>query len=359
MAKAFWKNCFSQRGLGGRDGRSLFNIEQKRYGSTLPRGVVAYYYLLHLFLPYTSPNGHNMPARSRGWCFTIHYADDRIDEILLHLQLLADDNSVSYVVVGREVCPTTGSKHLQGYVNFVAATTFGNVRELLPQSHIERARGSPEQNRTYCVKDGDFEEWGTLPDSPGRRTDWDRYKDWLSGLDRVPTERELIEHNPALWGRYRAAMREMAAELVPRVQLREGELRQWQSSLLEELDGEADDRTITFVVDPQGGAGKSWFAGYVYGKRSDSQLLGPGRRDDVAHVVDVRRRVFLVNVPRGQMEYLNYGLLESLKDRIVFSPKYNSQMKILDHVPHVVVFSNEGPDQSKMSGDRYRLIELS
>jgi len=75
-------------------------------------------------------------------------------------------------------------------------------------------------------------------------------------------------------------------------------------------------------------------------------------------MVDVRSRIFLVNVPRGQMEYLNYGVLEMLKDRMVLSPKYESSMKILLNCPHVIVFCNEDPDMSKMSADRYVIHEL-
>ena len=90
----------------------------------------------------------------------------------------------------------------------------------------------------------------------------------------------------------------------------------------------------------------------------ECQLLGPGKRDDLAHAVDERSRIFLFNVPRGQMEYLNYGLLEMLKDRMVLSPKYDSQMKILRHTPHVVVFSNEDPDDSKMTEDRYDITHI-
>ena len=53
------------------------------------------------------------------------------------------------------------------------------------------------------------------------------------------------------------------------------------------------------------------------------------------------------------MEFLRYEILEMLKDRMVFSPKYASRMKFLHRVPHVVVFSNEYPAMDKMSDDRY------
>jgi len=45
-----------------------------------------------------------------------------------------------------------------------------------------------------------------------------------------------------------------------------------------------------------------------------------------------------------------------LKDRFVFSPKYDSKTKWLSNQPHVVVFMNEHPDMTKLSHDRYRII---
>jgi len=45
------------------------------------------------------------------------------------------------------------------------------------------------------------------------------------------------------------------------------------------------------------------------------------------HCVEINTHVFLFNVPRGSMQFLNYGLLENLKDRMVLSPKYDSKMK--------------------------------
>lgn len=78
----------------------------------------------------------------------------------------------------------------------------------------------------------------------------------------------------------------------------------------------------------------------------------------MAHMISPSKSVFLINVPRTQMEFLQYSILEMLKDRMVSSPKYNSRMKVLEQVPHVVVFSNEAPDLAKMTMDRYDVREI-
>lgn len=297
---------------------------------------------------------------SNAWTFTVQI-NDNYDEISLHLFLLSEADNVAYIIAGRELAPTTGQVHLQSYIRFNDRLSFRTVRGLLPQCHLERSRGNAKQNIDYCRKDGDYVEFGECPPidgCPGRRSDWDEYHRWCSEQSSEPTDRDIIDKFPSLFGRYRGACRVIARELAPRPILRDGNPRLWQQQLFERLQQPADDRTIEFYVDDAGGHGKSWFCGYAYSRIRDVQLLGPGRRDDLAHMIDVRTKVFLINIPRGQMEFIQYGLLEMLKDRMVTSPKYESTMKILHSTPHVIVFCNEQPDMTKMSNDRYVIVNL-
>jgi hypothetical protein len=293
---------------------------------------------------------------AKRWCFTIN---NYTDESLLHLSLLSEETRVEYLVYGRELAPTTGTPHLQGFICLTTPFTLTALRALLPSCHLENARGTPEQNRTYCTKDGDFDEHGSLPSGKqGKRTDWTQFRDWCIEQEVAPTNRDLMLIYPSLWGRYPHAVRAMADELCPRIILRRGQLLDWQSELDTRLDGPSDDRSVNFYVDHAGNSGKSWYCGYLLGKRNDVQVLGPGKRDDLAYIVDVTTKVFLFNIPRGNMEYLNYGLLESLKDRMVMSTKYVPVMKLIRECPHVVVFCNEDPDLNKMSGDRYNITNM-
>jgi len=95
-------------------------------------------------------------TRSRSFCFTwSNYPaehQDRLDEMLPR-----------YVCYGYEWAPTTGTPHLQGYLYFDNARTHRAVCGALPGVHITVARGTPDQNITYCSKDGEFVEFGTRP----------------------------------------------------------------------------------------------------------------------------------------------------------------------------------------------------
>ena len=48
------------------------------------------------------------------------------------------------------------------------------------------------------------------------------------------------------------------------------------------------------------------------------------------------------------MEFLQYQLMKMLKNRLVFSAKYGSEMNTLGATPHVVVFCIAEPDMSLM-----------
>lgn len=100
-----------------------------------------------------------MVQRSRAFVFTQQSWND-IDRDLL---------GARYLLYGRETAPTTGRKHLQGYVYFNDAKTLPSVIRKLPNCHVESARGSFTQNQVYCKKDGDFVESGDPPSDPVHR----------------------------------------------------------------------------------------------------------------------------------------------------------------------------------------------
>lgn len=96
--------------------------------------------------------------RSRAWCFTA-FGD------------ISDNLPATYWCYGVEKCPTTGREHLQGYIYFKNARTFTATKNLLGSTtHLEPAKGTAQENRDYCSKDGTFREYGEIP-KPGQRKD--------------------------------------------------------------------------------------------------------------------------------------------------------------------------------------------
>lgn len=116
-------------------------------------------------------------------------------------------------------------------------------------------------------------------------------------------------------------------------------------------------REIIFVVDVTGNIGKSWFAHYYCDIHSDSQIIIPGKKADMAYTIETGKRVFFLDCPRSkQGDYIQYDFLEELKNGYVFSGKYESRLKKF-RTPHVVVMMNELPDMMKLSEDRYTILK--
>lgn len=73
---------------------------------------------------------------------------------------------VDYAVIGREIAPSTGTVHLQGYVFLKKKMRRSQVSVLLPGAWLDIAKGSHTENFDYCTKGGDYKEVGQFPEEP-------------------------------------------------------------------------------------------------------------------------------------------------------------------------------------------------
>lgn len=136
-----------------------------------------------------------MSKRSRGFCFTINnYTDATID------QLAGID--ARYLCYGKEVAPTTGTPHLQGYLYFANPRGFAAVRALLPAgAHLEISNGSGPQNRTYCSKGGVFHERGDCPLDAREKGETEKAR-WgrIVELARLGDYETILSESPDVYG---------------------------------------------------------------------------------------------------------------------------------------------------------------
>lgn len=147
-------------------------------------------------------------VRSRAWCFTYNNYDDAALERCRNLC-----GAAVYGIIGKETA-ASGTPHLQGYVYFSSAKSFRSMRQVLASAHIERAGGSPEQNRTYCSKDGDFQEWGTLPQQ-GRRSDLISFREAIASSETPPTTEQLLEEHTKIFATHPRFMRQVIDHYHP------------------------------------------------------------------------------------------------------------------------------------------------
>lgn len=316
-----------------------------------------------------------MPSTQRvGFVFTLN---NWTAQNLQELRALANHADVKYACWSQEV-GATGTPHLQGYIHFREKKTTAFCHTLVSHASFMYAKGLPEHSRLY-VRKGEqskdewdlhktegpnygknltgFEEIGELPAKPGKRTDIDRfYEDVEAGWT---SRRELMNKHRNVFARYPKFVETVLAEFAPRPPAPDIVLRDWQQELHAKLVLPAHDRKVLFYVDHAGNAGKSTFALYLVSHRDDVQIIHPGRLNDMAYELDAEKRIIIIDVPRSQMEFLQYQFLEYCKNMLVPSHKYTSQTKFFRVRPHVVVFCNEQPDMNKLSADRYDIYSIN
>lgn len=110
-------------------------------------------------LPHVRPE-----LRSRNWVFTLNnYTEDDV----LYLSAMPFSGEPEHpvgVAFSREVAPTTGTPHLQGFMHFKNAVRPSTLHSLLQvQFYVAPMRGRMEENEAYCSKANSLEIFGEMP----------------------------------------------------------------------------------------------------------------------------------------------------------------------------------------------------
>jgi len=138
----------------------------------------------------------------------------------------------------------------------------------------------------------------------------------------------------------------------------EDNLFPWQSLLLDIFKNPPDDRSIYWYWSEAGKTGKTTFARYLH--RKFGFIMLSGKASDMKHAIVEYYKTnmatptgIVINIPRSvDSGFISYTGFEEIKDMFFFSGKYEGGM-VDGNPPHLIVFANEPPDQSKMSADRW------
>lgn len=124
-----------------------------------------------------------------------------------------------------------------------------------------------------------------------------------------------------------------------------------------------DDRKIYWFWDEKGCSGKSALCKHLKLKFGKSVMTCAGKTGDINYAVAERLNsghdieILLIDIPRSNIDYVNYGAIEKIKDGYVFSGKYES-CEVVFNSPHVLVFANSPPHVHNMSLDRWVIKEI-
>jgi len=149
---------------------------------------------------------------------------------------------------------------------------------------------------------------------------------------------------------------------TPLVKIEYADLRVGQKFLVNKYQEPEDPRfgrNIHVYVDVDGGWGKTittkYFIDQMYA------IVVAGKTADAAYAIAERIKlekpipIVIFDVPRGGK--CNWHSVEKIKDGCLFASKYESGM-LRFNSPHVVVFTNEWPDLSRLSADRWIVHDL-
>lgn len=149
---------------------------------------------------------------SKRWCFTIQVRDG--DDALASAPAYTDE--MAYLIYGKEVAPTTGQIHLQGYVRFTKRKELKTAKKCLPDgAHLEIAKGNEKQNREYCIKEGEFLEFGSYDEKEGqqgRRSDLEEVAEKIKAGSSL---KAIAEENPATFIKNSAGIEKLARLVQP------------------------------------------------------------------------------------------------------------------------------------------------
>lgn len=124
--------------------------------------------------------------------------------------------------------------------------------------------------------------------------------------------------------------------------LQDIELYQWQQEIKEIITQEPDQRKIYWYWEPDGGAGKTTFARHI-ALQHDIAYFIKAKESDIYHNYKGQRIIIFNLNSQINIERLNYGIFETLKDGILYSGKYEGKTLVFDY-PHIFVFANSPPN---------------
>lgn len=216
------------------------------------------------------------------------------------------------------------------------------------QLEVGEEDGTPHvQGSLKLKKKARWESFG-LPNT----IHWEKTKNPVAAFDYC-LKKQTRDGNDNFWF--------YPVNLIPRKLILIEKLRDWQQTVCELIDLDPDDRTINWVYDSEGCMGKTVFSKYLFAKKKAIIATGGGNKDIacllamlVAGGRDLNEvTTFVFNFPRST-EGVSYKAIESVKDGLMTSVKYESSTLVFN-CPHLWVFSNELPNISKLSMDRWKV----
>lgn len=146
-------------------------------------------------------------ARSKRWTFTLHnYTVEDEDRFAR----LFSDGDITHICYGKEVCPTTGTPHLQGYFELVGRRTLAGTKKVVGKRvSLRISKGTAAENKFYAKKEDDNIVCLGEPMAQGERND---LKSLMQDLKNGMPLSEVRDKYPTQYLIYGRRIKEVHAE---------------------------------------------------------------------------------------------------------------------------------------------------
>ncbi len=248
------------------------------------------------------------PRRIRNWCFTLNNPEKSDISSLISFA----DQKDQYLF--QEETGEEGTPHLQGMFLLKNKIAFSTLKTKFPKIHWEPMRNK-KASIEYCKK-AETRTGEIFTNMKIKR----KVDDPLDNLNLYP----------------------------------------YQSEILKIISTKPDNRTIHWYWEENGNIGKTTIAKHICMNHNALYLSGKG--NDIKYAVSEYLKkndlnVVIFDFTRSIENYISYESIESVKNGIFFSGKYEGGMCIFN-CPHVFIFANFEPNESKLSKDRWRITEI-
>jgi len=325
-----------------------------------------------------------MTQRKCRW--TINNYDEEIVNYLKNLPNI--NEKIIVLAFGKEVAPTTGTPHLQGYIRVKDPLRYTGFQSLLVNNKeitvwTLPADASEKSNILYTQKGSQsHEEWidkhetgpnfGVNADcflyNKNENKVYNKYEscmeDILNGSDLM----EITKKYPELIFKHRKNIMDTINMIKNEnnknklLEMNEAiVLRNWQQEIYDyclDLPSLTDvkARQITWIYDKVGRNGKTVLANKMVLNLNAVKFTNSSSKDIIYAYNG--EPIILFDLERTQEEKINYQVMESILDPIIFSAKYGSEIKYRASGGILIVFANFLPKLYALSLDRWRIIKL-
>lgn len=321
-------------------------------------------------------------VQSKNWCFTAFNNLDQYEDINNIIQR-DKKTSIKYMIYQGEYTKDD-RKHIQGFIQFIAKKEMTFVKKIFNDNtlHLETMKGTPISASNYCKKtekDGepqrlflDHKIYGELDETTERqRTDLIDIKNRLiqgETLNNIMidtnderTLRNCVQYNRTLRELQHNIQQKTQRELV----LEKYESIEWnklQKQIISIIDTEKEineSRKINWIYDEDGNNGKTHLAKY-YVAKGDTYYITGGKQADILYSYE-GQSIIIYDLARTYADNIDhiYTTIENLKNGFYLSTKYNSEQRIYNKQPTIIILANFKPDTSKLSKDRWNIIDTN